>query len=1087
MELADYSWRFKLGDPPTALPPLSAASNDTSFDVNVTGLACSQLAYTALGRMGTQDCRGACASTAGCKAWQFAPKPAKWNETAELPPGFSTRGGCYIHDGTLGEDPQCSKSAGGTPFDLLGERRTIIPPAVQMRKGVTWATAGYDDSAWAKVDVPHDFVVAGAYAEWNDRHHGYLPRDRAGWYRKTFRLPKGSTPHGAGASVCAGAGVGTGGAVWLHFEGVFQAADVWVNGVHTTRHTSGYLPFEIRLDTIAGIQCGNSTNVIAIRVDASFGSGHWYEGGGLSRRVWMYTTAGPARFVTDGLFAQTAASSVSAELATVVPTAEVVTTTAAAATVTVRWTLRSPAGTVVATATTAPVTTSADGAVATITAPEVLRVPHPARWSVRTPVQYTLTAELFRNGGGPAVDLVNTTIGIRAIDWNTAAGFALNDDPVHIRGFSHHSDFGGVGAAVPDRINLFRAQALRAVGGNTWRTSHNPYRPAVYDILDAVGVLVWDENRDFNQLNGRDMEQLVRRDRNHPSVVIWSACNEVECWVESNANITGKLMREAAKKWDTTRPFSANLNQVQLGGGGSGGHPLLPGPLNATLEYLAGYLDVEGFSHGTILEPGAAIIHQANPTKAVVSSECCSCQSQRGEDYANSSLGKVYVHDKSQAECMARCMAKSYPFWKGHPNPTMGVVAGTLGVWTLFDYGGEPGPWPTVSSSFGQFDLAGFPKSASYWYRANWLAAVPTADAGRPPVPETHVVRISQAWSRAPPPVSYPPVPTPDMCNRTLFQSTCPVTLPADPAKFAGCIACCKANSKVLMKNGCKGNNVWPDHCRGEGPGFPNRSGVVDVQVFSDAAEVELFLNGESQGTSPNGLLNFSNFDRVPYAAGNLTAVGRNAQGAEVARHTLLSARGVATAVVLSVDVPSPATGTGKALLLDGHDAALIRATLVDADGRTVGEASDLVTFAVTSGPGKILGVHNGDATSVEAQVAASRHAYHGLVRAVVGVTVDNASVGREHTDWVDAEHGDGVDTVKVGSDQPSRRSTSSHAVGGSSGATAGYEAGEDIVIRATAAGLTSATIRIATSPDAAQHAPLAVAAASVYDHLQFE
>lgn len=221
-----------------------------------------------------------------------------------------------------------------------------------------------------------------------------------------------------------------------------------------------------------------------------------YEGGGLQRRVWLIFTPSPAHFVTDGLFAQTAASSVTANKATVAPTAEVVGGGKATA-ATVKWTLLTPAGASVATA-TAPALQVTPDKTATSSAVE-LTVRDPMLWSIQTPTLYTLVADLVV--GGATVDQLNTTIGLRSIEWLSKEGFKLNGKNVHIRGFSHHSDFGGIGGAVPDRINLFRAMALRGVGGNTWRTSHNPYRPAVYDILDAVGVLVWDENRDFNQLN----------------------------------------------------------------------------------------------------------------------------------------------------------------------------------------------------------------------------------------------------------------------------------------------------------------------------------------------------------------------------------------------------------------------------------------------------------------------------------------------------------------------------------------------------------------------------------------------------------
>jgi hypothetical protein len=165
-------------------------------------------------------------------------------------------------------------------------------------------------------------------------------------------------------------------------------------------------------------------------------------------------------------------------------------------------------------------------------------------------------------------------------------------------------------------------------------------------------VLCWDENRDFNQMNIGDMETLVRRDRNHPSVVVWSACNEVECFVTGNANVTGKQMMDATKKWDTTRPFSANQNQLPP-----------PGPPGSqdTLHYLSTYLDVEGFSHSRISGPGAASVYAAHPAKNFISSECCSCQTQRGEDTLNRTSGLTYPHTLEQANCMRRCMNITYP------------------------------------------------------------------------------------------------------------------------------------------------------------------------------------------------------------------------------------------------------------------------------------------------------------------------------------------------------------------------------------------------------------------------------------------
>jgi len=412
-------------------------------------------------------------------------------------------------------------------------------------------------------------------------------------------------------------------------------------------------------------------------------------------------------------------------------------------------------------------------------------------------------------------------------------------------------------------------------------------------------------------------------------------------------------------------------------------------------------------------------------------------------------------------------MNYSYPWGPSFPDPVLGVIAGTLGVWTLFDYGGEPGPWPLVSSSFGQFDLAGFPKSASYWYRANWLAAVPLADPGRPPIPESHVVRISQSWSQ-PPAVVVPPVPLPDKCDYTAWQKLCPV----DPGAVnwqteKQCDACCKNHARQLKNLRCDGVNMWPDYCHGVGPSFPNTTNEVAVQVFSDAPRVELLLNGKSMGVQPSPHLAFAEFPAVQYSPGNLTAVALSSSGETLASHTILTA-GPPIAIVLSVDCPSPTTGTGEALIADGHDAALIRATVVDVNGVTVADASHLVTFRVTSGPGRVAGVHNGDAKSHEQQTVSFRHAYHGLARAVIRVTADVLSPPLLHQ--VDVEHGDGTDTVAT-------------LAGG--GAAAWVD--QDIVVQATAAGLTAGTVHVKVSADTALHSPLATAARQLRQPLQFD
>jgi hypothetical protein len=369
----------------------------------------------------------------------------------------------------------------------------------------------------------------------------------------------------------------------------------------------------------------------------------------------------------------------------------------------------------------------------------------------------------------------------------------------------------------------------------------------------------------------------------------------------------------------------------------------------------------------------------------------------------------------------------------------------------LFDYGGEPGPWPLVSSSFGQFDYAGFPKSASYWYRAIWLAAVSESEYGRPPLPHKHVVRISQSWQAVPP--GPPPTVIPEGCDVKAFLKLCPSSGFASKAR---CLACAKAHHANATIYNCNGVDVWPTICSGPSPqGLP-------VQVFSDLPTIELFLNGKSEGTAPCSPGGFASFSLHRYVPGNLTAVGMAASGGEVlASHTIVTA-GAATAIKLSIDVPSKLTGTGTALVLDGHDTALIRATLVDSEGR-IADASNVISFDIESGPGQISGVHNGDAKSHEPQVARSRHAYHGLARAAVKVTHDTMS-DTLLSAAVEVAEGDGVHTVALGP----------------------YRGPMSITVTASSPGLTPGKVSIPVSSDPAD-APLEVAGADLQKELIFD
>lgn len=377
------------------------------------------------------------------------------------------------------------------------------------------------------------------------------------WYRKHFTLPS----------------TWASGATWVAFDGVFHRSQWWLNGRHVGTFTSGYVPFTIDL---SGAHFGpSSPNVLAVRVDASYGSGHWcvaaalyalprpphanvsrcrYEGGGIYRPTKLVHTEA-LHVAPDGLFARTSASRSGASTwqGTAAPSVTVFNNGSLPAQATATFTLYDAAGAAVGSAgTAAAVAVPAHGGVATLEASTPIVVAGVALWSVQTPTLYTMSVELSSG------DAVTAAVGFREAAWSADDGFALNGRRLELRGFSNHNSFAGQGVAVAPRVDLFKAQGYRAMGANVQRMSHNPPVAGLLGVLDALGVLVWDEARDFGpqQRYVNDMAAMVRRDRNHPSVVVWSVCNEIEC--HEATNDTGTRFRAAAKQLDPTRPVTAN-------------------------------------------------------------------------------------------------------------------------------------------------------------------------------------------------------------------------------------------------------------------------------------------------------------------------------------------------------------------------------------------------------------------------------------------------------------------------------------------------------------------------------------------------
>ena len=408
-----------------------------------------------------------------------------------------------------------------------------------------------------------------------------------------------------------------------------------------------------------------------------------------------------------------------------------------------------------------------------------------------------------------------------------------------------------------------------------------------------------DENRlfDNNTAYVENMKDLVKRDRNHPSIIIWSFCNELGC--EGDHENGGPAFQQITTEYDGTRPTLANMFTFN--------------------DLLSNTIDIQGFSHRGRKDLDDC--HAALPDKPIFMSECCSCNTMRSEDVGCETKSDNPHYACDQISFNARCLEQRV-------NASDGVeyAIGTM-VWTLFDYYGEPpSAGLTVSSTYGQFDLYGFPKDAAFWFRTQWLLHIPDDRVDKTfPTYDSYEVKIVESWE------------SPDSWDQT------------------------------------HGNTTKTIHAYSNAP-------FVELYV-NDVSK-----GSQPVATMIAGAGSYAEWVDVTWEAGTLKAVARSMDGSKVAE-THRSTCGQAAALVLSLDSPSQETGTGDALLLDRQDAALVRATIVDSTGHVVHLATNNVTFTVISGPGVIQGTGNGDPKSYVANDSPWHPAYHGLVRAVVRVT----------------------------------------------------------------------------------------------------
>lgn len=556
----------------------------------------------------------------------------------------------------------------------------------------------FDDSAWRKLDLPHDWSIepdpgsenAGSNTIFDQRFpngSGSLPGG-IGWYRKDLDITVQEDAR-----------------YFLEFEGVFMNSDVWINGVHLGRRPYGYIGFEYDLTPHLKAR---GKNTVAVRVNVEQPCSRFFTGAGIYRHVWLNITR-PVRVAHWGVHVSTPkVTDDSAEVR-----AEVALTNLGTAhkTVQAHLMILDSEGHQVARHETPVEIRSGE----TNSLVEMLEVPQPERWSLAHPALYNFRVELFE--GGTAIDRVDTPFGIRTIEFCKDRGFLLNGQAVPIQGVCLHHDQGYLGAAAYDRAIERQLQILKTMGCNAIRTVHNPPAPML-DLCDRMGFLVmieaFDEwkrsktkfgyGRFFTEWSARDLSDMVKRDRNHPSVICWSIGNEIP---EQSDPVNGpreaKRLADLCRQLDPHRPVTAACNETGA----------------AAKTGFADALDVFGFNYS---------IPQYDKWKGkrpLVATETTSLVSSRGEYNLVLKDGVVAIQGILNNQCTAYDIFRRA--WGATAEAQIKILrdrpwmSGEF-VWSGFDYIGEPAPfaWPAVSSYFGIIDLCGFPKDRFYMYQSQW-------------------------------------------------------------------------------------------------------------------------------------------------------------------------------------------------------------------------------------------------------------------------------------------------------------------------------------------------------------------------------
>ncbi|QEC55516.1 beta-galactosidase GalA [Flavisolibacter ginsenosidimutans] len=562
--------------------------------------------------------------------------------------------------------------------DFSYSLQTIFAKAGE--KNTTAASASFIDSSWRLLNLPHDWAVELPFVNHPDKgvmRHGYkpvggfFPATSVGWYRKHFRIPAADS--GQRFSVT--------------FDGIYRDADVWFNNQYLKKNLSGYNGFTV--DITDFIRYGGD-NVLSVRVNATQYEGWFYEGAGIYRHVWL-NKYNNLHLEESGTFVY--ADMPSLDKATVHTAVEIKNDDYNNQSVFLNQFIADRSGKKIANVAAQTVRL---GFNERQTVKNEMQLINPQLWDVANPYLYRLVTVL-KNKEGRTLDSVTTKFGCRQLRFDANEGMFLNGKSIKIKGVCNHQDHAGVGSAIPDALQYYRLRLLKEMGANACRTTHNPPTPEFLEACDSLGMLVLDETRLLNSSEEYldQFEQLLRRDRNHPSIFMWSVGNE-ETAVQNNSlgkRIAQKMIA-LQQQIDPSRlsTYAANMPNYFTG-------------VNEVIP-------VRGFNYhiGNI-----DAYHRDHPAQPIIGTEVASTVCTRGI-YAIDTVN-AYVPDYDS----------NYPSWASTSETWWRMFAERkwlIGgfVWTGFDYRGEPTPyeWPNINSHFGIMDVCGFPKSNYYYYQSWW-------------------------------------------------------------------------------------------------------------------------------------------------------------------------------------------------------------------------------------------------------------------------------------------------------------------------------------------------------------------------------